>query len=128
MVDSMVSYFTNQILAKKYRMEGSVEVNNLPESGGSDSECSQDNDRESSGKLVAINSSIPGGLKHGGVACLHASVPLNSTIFRCHWTVDWLLSQDKIWKHTLSVDHAVLCCTLLSTSILTGEEMTLCRR
>ena len=32
----MVSSFTNQRLAKKCRIEGSVEVDNNPESGGSD--------------------------------------------------------------------------------------------
>ena len=63
--------------------EGSAEV--LSESDGSDSERGQDSDRESLGELVAINSSIPGGLKHGGAACLHASAPLNSTIFHHHW-------------------------------------------
>jgi len=35
-------------------------------------------------KLIVIDSSILAGLKHGGVACLHASAPLNSTICH-HW-------------------------------------------
>ena len=39
--------------------------------------------------LQIINSSILAGLKHGSAACLLASAPLNSTIFRRHcWEVD----------------------------------------
>jgi len=57
----------------------------LSESDGSESECAQDSNRESSGEFVAINSSILVGLKHGSAACLLASAPLNSTVFHCHW-------------------------------------------
>ena len=39
---------------------------------------------KSSGEFIAINSSILAGLKHGSAACLLASAPLNSTIFRRH--------------------------------------------
>ena len=67
-----------------YRIERSVDVDNFPESDGSESECAQDSNRESSGKFIAINSSILARLKHGSAACLLASAPLNSTIFRCH--------------------------------------------
>jgi len=47
----------------------------LSESDGSDSECTQDSNRESSGEFVAINSSILAGLKHGTAARLLASAP-----------------------------------------------------
>jgi len=70
--------------ANKCRIEGSVDVDNLSESDGSDSECNQDSNRESSGEFVAINGSVLVGLKHGSAACLLASAPLNSTIFRRH--------------------------------------------
>ena len=70
-------------LANKCRIERSVEVDNLSESDGSESECTQDSNRESS--LQIINSSILAGLKHGSAACLLASAPLNSTIFHRHW-------------------------------------------
>ena len=44
------------ILANKCRNERSVEVDNLSESDGSESECTQDSNRESSGEFAAINS------------------------------------------------------------------------
>jgi len=71
-------------LANKCRIKGSVGVDNLSEADGSDSECTQDSNRESSGEFVAINSSVLAGLKHGSAASLLASAPLNSTTFRRH--------------------------------------------
>jgi len=62
-------------LANKCRIKRSVEVDNLSESDGSDSECTQDSNRESSGKFIAINSSILAALKHGSTASLPASAP-----------------------------------------------------
>jgi len=51
------------------------EVYNLSESDGSDSECTQDSNRESSGEFIVINSSILAGLKHGSTARLLVPAP-----------------------------------------------------
>ena len=40
-----------------YRIERSVDIGNFSESDGSESEYTQDSNRESSGEFVAINSS-----------------------------------------------------------------------
>jgi len=52
-------------------LERSVEVDNLSESDGSNSECTQDSNRESSGEFIAKNSSILAGWN---MEVLHASL------------------------------------------------------
>jgi len=56
-------------LANNCRIKRSGEVDNLSESDGSDSECTQDSNRESSGEFVAINTSTLTGLKHAWKHC-----------------------------------------------------------
>ena len=76
-------------------------------------ECTQESNRESSGEFVAINSSILAGLKHGSAACLLASAPLNSTIFRHHW-----YGQSQFY--TSRVHLLLQCLHSLSTRSLNG--------
>ena len=93
-------------------------------------ECGQDSDREWSGELVAIDSSISGGLKHGGAACFS---PSNSTIFHRHWLTVIVIASHSEDKHdtlyfglTVSMGYQLLwmwygLCCLLCRLHLPGE-------